>query len=152
MQHIVSLRRLEADIGEPQRESAELDLEPFGLYGRHHEVERAIAEVEVTRLVDGVYMDLNVRCRVDTTCDRTLEPTAIEVEFGDRELISGPDDPELYIEDWELDLKRYAQEILTSEIPLQVFAPETEPVEEEPEQEEVDPRWRGLDGLFAAGS
>ena len=97
-------------------------------------------------------MDLNVRCRVDTTCDRTLEPTAIEVEFGDRELISGPDDPELYIEDWELDLKRYAQEILTSEIPLQVFAPETEPVEEEPEQEEVDPRWRGLDGLFAAGS
>jgi DUF177 domain-containing protein len=34
---------------------------------------------------------------------------------------------------------------------MQVFSLGTEPVQPEDEGDEVDPRWRGLDGLFAAG-
>jgi uncharacterized protein len=151
MQHVISLRRPAAEIGEPQSERVEFGVEPFDLYGRHHEIDRAVAEVEITRLTDGVYLDLTVTCTVATLCDRTLEPTTVEVAFGDAELVSGPHEPELYIEDWDLDLKRYAEKILPSEIPMQVFAPGTEPVDRDRDENEIDPRWRGLNDLFASG-
>jgi hypothetical protein len=32
---------------------------------------------------------------------------------------------------------------------MQVFAPGTEPMEPSGTVEKIDPRWRGLDGLFA---
>ena len=64
-----------------------------------------------------------VRATVLTTCDRTLEPTELELEFGDSELLSGPDDPELSVEDWDLDLARYAGRALPNEVPMQVFSP-----------------------------
>jgi uncharacterized metal-binding protein YceD (DUF177 family) len=94
---------------------------------------------------------LEVRAKVLTMCDRTLEPTELELEFGDSELVSGPDDPELSVQDWTIDLARYTQRALPSEIPMQVFSPGTEPVQPEDGDDEVDPRWRGLDGLFASG-
>ena len=34
---------------------------------------------------------------------------------------------------------------------MQVFSPGTEPVEPEDDGDEVDPRWRGLDGLSVSG-
>jgi uncharacterized metal-binding protein YceD (DUF177 family) len=126
-------------------------VEPFDLYGRHHEVTEAEADVAVTRLSEGLHLDLRVATTVLTTCDRTLEPTELELEFGDSELLSGPDDPELSVQDWTLDLARYTQRALPTEIPMQVFAPGSEPVEPEEDATEVDPRWRGLDDLNVSG-
>ena len=34
---------------------------------------------------------------------------------------------------------------------MQVFSPGSEPVQPEDDDDEVDPRWRGLDGLFVSG-
>jgi uncharacterized protein len=73
------------------------------------------------------------------------------LEFGDSELLSGPDDPELSVRDWTLDLARYTQRALPTEVPMQVSAPGSEPVEPEDDGDEVDPRWRGLDGLNVSG-
>ena len=86
-----------------------------------------------------------------THCDRTLEPIELELEFGDSELLSGPHDWELSIIDWTLDPASYTAQALRSEIPMQVFAPETEPVVPEPEVDRIDPRWKGLDGLSVSG-
>jgi hypothetical protein len=33
---------------------------------------------------------------------------------------------------------------------MQVFCPGTEPVEPDSQEDEIDPRWRGLDDLFAS--
>ena len=106
----------------------------------------------MTRLSEGLHLDVLVRATVLTTCDRTLEPTELEFEFGDSELLSGPDDPELAVQDWTLDLARYAERALPNEVPMQVFSPGTEPVEPEDDRDEIDPRWRGLDGLSVSGS
>ncbi len=86
-----------------------------------------------------------------TTCDRTLEPTEVRLEFGESEFLPGPDDPEVSVEDWALDLTRYTGAGTAHEVPMQVFSPGTEPVQPEDEGDEVDPRWRGLGGLFASG-
>jgi hypothetical protein len=86
-----------------------------------------------------------------TTCDRTLDPTELELEFGDSELLSGPYDPELSVQDWTLDLARYTERALPAEVPMQVFSPGTEPVQPEDEGDGVDPRWRGLDNLNVSG-
>ena len=105
----------------------------------------------VTQLADGLHLDLEVTCRVETTCDRTLDPTTVTLDFGDSEFLSGANDRELYVEDWELDVTRYAEEAIPSELPIQVFCPGTKPVSTEPEGDEIDPRWRGLGDLFASG-
>jgi uncharacterized metal-binding protein YceD (DUF177 family) len=55
------------------------------------------------------------------------------------------------VQDWTLDLARYTQRALPTEIPMQVFAPGSEPVEPEEDASEVDPRWRGLDDLNVSG-
>jgi uncharacterized protein len=65
--------------------------------------------------------------------------------------LSGRDDPELSVEDWTLDLAGYTERALPTEIPMQVFAPGSEPVEPEDNGDEVDPRWRGLDDLNVSG-
>ena len=139
------------EVGDRHEERAEFSVEPFDLYGRHHEVTEAEADVAVTRLSEGLHLDLRIKTTVLTTCDRTLEPTELELEFGDSELLSGPDDPELSVQDWTLDLARYTQRALPTEIPMQVFAPGSEPVEPEEDANEVDPRWRGLDDLNVSG-
>ncbi|TCJ16660.1 hypothetical protein E0L93_07950 [Rubrobacter taiwanensis] len=149
MRHMIQLRRPEAALGEPQEERVELEIGDFDLYGRHHEVRSATAEVSVTRLAQGVYLDLTVLCEIRTLCDRTLEPTVFEARFGDSEYVSRPNDPELYIRDWELDLQEYAERILPTEIPMQVFAPGTEPVGRDRDEDEIDPRWRGLRDIAA---
>ena len=151
MKRLIPLRRPGAEVGDRHDERAEFSVEPFDLYGRHHEVTRAGADVAVTRLSEGLHLDVLVRATVSTTCDRTLEPTELELEFGDSELLSGPEDPELCVQDWTLDLERYTERALPTEVPMQVFSPGTEPVQPEDNDDEVDPRWRGLDGISVSG-
>jgi uncharacterized metal-binding protein YceD (DUF177 family) len=151
MKRLIPLRRPGAEVGDRHEERAGFSVEPFDLYGRRHEVTKAEAEVAVTRLSEGLHLDVLVRATVSTTCDRTLEPTELELEFGDSELLSGPDDPELSVQNWILNLARYAQRVLPTEVPMQVFSPGSEPVQPEEGDDEVDPRWRGLDGLNVSG-
>jgi len=151
MNHLIPLRRPGAEVGDRHEERAEFSIEPFDLYGRHHEVTYARADVAVTRLSEGLHLDVDVRATVLTTCDRTLEPTELELRFGDSELVSGPGEPELAVQDWTLDLARYTRRALPNEVPMQVFSPGTDPVQPEDNDDEVDPRWRGLDGIFASG-
>jgi uncharacterized protein len=148
--HSIPLRRPDAEVGDTRELRAEYSASPFDLYGRHHEVTKTEADVGVTRLSEGLHLDVRVVATVLTTCDRTLEPTELELEFGDSEFISGPNNPEICVQDWTLDLARYTERALPNEVPMQVFSPGTEPVLPESEGEEVDPRWRGLEGLFAS--
>jgi uncharacterized protein len=146
----IKLERPGMGIGDTRELSASLELPSFDLYGRRHEVKAAEACVRFTRLAEGLHLDFEVVCDVATTCDRTLEPVGIALAFGESEFLSGPNDAELYVEDWELDVARYAEEALPSEIPMQVFCPGTEPVNPADKGDEIDPRWRGLGDLFAA--
>src|SRR5918996_815075 len=139
MNHLIPLRRPGAEVGDTHEVRAEFSAGPLDLYGRHHEVTKTEADVGVTRLSEGLHLDVVVRATVLTTCDRTLEPTELQLEFGDSELLSGPDDPEVAVRDWALDLARYAQHALPNEVPMQVFSPGTEPVEPEGVDDEVDP-------------
>jgi uncharacterized protein len=151
MNEFIPLRRPGAEIGDRHEVHAEFPVQAFDLYGRHHEVTHAEADVAVTHLSEGLHLNLRVWTDVLTTCDRTLEPTEVRLEFGDSEFLPGPNNTEVSVEDWTLDLTRYTQRALPTEIPMQVFSLGTEPVQPEDEGDEVDPRWRGLDGLFAAG-
>jgi uncharacterized protein len=147
----IKLKRLGMGIGDTRELSASFDLPSFDLYGRRHDVSRAEARVRVTRLSEGLHFDLEIVCDVATTCDRTLEPVNLTLAFGESEFLPGPNDRELYVEDWEFDVARYAEEALPSEIPMQVFAPGTKLVSSEGGDGQIDPRWRGLDDLFASG-
>lgn len=151
MNEKIKLKRPGMGVGETRELSTRFDLPPLDLYGRHHEVNGAEARVRVTQLTEGMHLDLEVTCEVETTCDRTLEPMSLALVFGESEFLPGPYDRELYVEDWELDVTRYASEALPSEVPMQVFCPGTDPVRPEPDKGETDPRWRGLDDLFASG-
>jgi uncharacterized protein len=151
MNEFIPLRRPGAEIGDRHEVHAEFPVQAFDLYGRHHEVTHAEADVAVTHLSEGLHLNLRVWTDVLTTCDRTLEPTEVRLEFGDSEFLPGPNNTEVSVEDWTLDLTRYTQRALPTEIPMQVFSLGTESVQPEDEGDEVDPRWRGLDGLFAAG-
>ena len=151
MNHRIPLRKPGAEVGDIHEVHAEFPVAAFDLYGRHHEVSRAEADVAVTRLVDGLHLDVRVKADVQTTCDRTLDPTELRLEFGDSEFLSGPNEPEVSVDDWTLDLPRYTRRALPNEVPMQVFSPGSEPVEPEGTDDEVDPRWRGLGGLFAPG-
>ncbi len=151
MDKTIKLKRPGMGIGDTRELSASFDLPSFDLYGRRHEVKAAEARVRVTQLAEGLHLNFEVVCDVVTTCDRTLEPADISLRFGESEFLSGPNDPELYVEDWELDVVRYAEEALPSEIPMQVFCPGTRPVNPVSEDDEIDPRWRGLGDLFVAG-
>ncbi len=150
MNKLIKLKRPGMGTGDSRELSASFDVPSFDLYGRHHEILEAEAWVRVTRLAEGLHLDFEVVCDVETTCDRTLEPVELELRFGESEFLSGPNDPELYVEDWELNVSRYTEEALPSEIPMQVFCPGTKPVEPVREENEIDPRWRGLGDLFAA--
>ena len=152
MDKLIKLRRPGMGVGDSRELSASFDLQPFELYGRRHEVETAEARVRMTRLAEGLHLDFEVTCKLMTSCDRTLEPTALEVAFGDSEFLSGPNDPELYVEDWEFNVSRYAREALPSEVPMQVFCPGTESVEPDSQEGGIDPRWRDLGELFVSGS
>src|ERR671911_725172 len=150
MNRLIPLRRPGAEVGDTHEVRAEFSAGPFDLYGRHHEVTKTEADVGVTRLSEGLHLDVRVVATVLTTCDRTLEPTELELEFGDSELLHGPNNAEVGVQDWTLDLARYAERALPNEVPMQVFSPGTEPVHPEGDDDEVDPRWRGLDGLFVS--
>ncbi|MGB3682184.1 MAG: hypothetical protein WA990_06815 [Rubrobacteraceae bacterium] len=147
----INLKRPNAEIGDRREYETSFEVPDYDLYGRHHEVSGAQATVGVTRLSDGLYLDLIVRVKVATTCDRTLEPLDLDLELVESEFLAGPDDPNLSIEDWTLDLARYTREALPSETPMKACAPGTEPVAPESGEDEIDPRWRGLDDLFASG-
>lgn len=151
MDTLIPLKRPGAQVGDHYEVEAKFGVEPFDLYGRHHEIPEARARIGVTRVSDGLHLDVNVVATVQTTCDRTLEPVELNLEFGDSEFLSGPNNRELSVEDWALDLTRYTRRALPSEVPMQVFAPGTEPVHPAKDEDEVDPRWRGLDDLFASG-
>jgi uncharacterized protein len=146
----IPLRRPGVEVGVRHEIRAAFGVEPFELYGRYHEIAQADATVGVTRLAEGLHLDLLVRAIARTTCDRTLEPTELRLEFGDSEFLSGPNSRELCVQDWTLDLGRYTERALPNEVPMQVFCPGTEPVEPATAGAEIDPRWRGLDGLFAS--
>ncbi|HEV8225181.1 MAG TPA: DUF177 domain-containing protein [Rubrobacteraceae bacterium] len=150
MSERISLRRSGAEVGSLHEVHATFDVEPFDLYGRHHEVTEAEADIAVTRLSEGLHLDLSVRATVRTTCDRTLEPTDLQLEFGESEFLPGPNDSELSIQDWTIDLADYTRRALPSEVPMQVFRPGTEPVEPSGDEDEIDPRWRDLGELFAS--
>jgi uncharacterized metal-binding protein YceD (DUF177 family) len=151
MNELIPLRRPGAEVGDRHEVHAEFPVDAFDLYGRHHEVTKSEADVAVTRLAEGLHLNLRVRTDISTTCDRTLEPTEVRLEFGDSEFLPGPNNPDVSVEDWTLDLTRYTERALPTEVPMQVFSPGIEPVQSEDEGDEVDPRWRGLGGLFAAG-
>ena len=151
MNHLIPLRRPGAEVGDTHEVRAEFSVDPFELYGRRHEVTEAVAVIGVTRLWEGLHLDVRARTKVLTTCDRTLEPTELELEFGDSEFLSGPNNREVCVQDWTLDLARYTQLALPNEVPMQVFSAGTMPMQPEGDGDEVDPRWRGLDGLFASG-
>src|SRR3712207_2479184 len=72
------------------------------------------------------------------------------LEFGDSEFLPTPYNRELAIEDWTLDLERYTERALPNEVPMQIFCAGTEPVEPSSGEGGIDPRWRGLGGLFAS--
>lgn len=150
MSGLIPLRRPGAGVGDRHELHAEFGLGPFELYGRHHEVTEARATIGVTRLSEGLHLDLQVYVAVRTTCDRTLDPTELQLEFGDSEFLPGPYNRELCVEDWTLDLRRYTELALPNEVPMQVFSPGTEPVEPAGGSDEMDPRWRGLGELFAS--
>ena len=147
---MIPLRRPGAEAGDRHELNANFEVEAFDLYGRHHEVGQARAEIGVTRLTDGLHLDLRVHVVIETSCDRTLEPTELPLDFGESEFLAGPNNRELSVEDWTLDLRRYTEHALPNEVPMQVFCPGTEPVEPAPGGDEIDPRWRGLGGLFAS--
>src|SRR3712207_1954448 len=149
--HMIPLKRPGAEAGDRHELNANFEVEPFDLYGRHHEVGQARAEIGVTRLTDGLHLDLRVCVVIQTSCDRTLEPTELRLEFGDSEYLPGPNSRELCVEDWTLNLGRYTEHALPNEVPMQVFCPGTVPVEPGGNDDEIDPRWRGLGGLFASG-
>ncbi|MGF1472018.1 MAG: DUF177 domain-containing protein [Rubrobacteraceae bacterium] len=151
MNNLILLKRPGAELGVRREYRAAFEVPDFKLYGREHEVLRSTARVGVTPLAEGLHLDLRVSVEVRTTCDRTLEPMVLDLEFGDSELVNGPDDRELSIQDWTLDLARYTGRALPSEVPIKACAPGTEPVQPGQGEEDVDPRWRGLDGLFAIG-
>jgi uncharacterized metal-binding protein YceD (DUF177 family) len=147
---LIPLRRPGAGVGDRHELHAEFGVGPFELYGRHHDVTEARATVGVTRLSEGLHLDLRVCVAVRTTCDRTLDPTELQLEFGESEFLPGPYNRELCVEDWTLDLRRYTELALPNEVPMQVFCPGTEPVEPAGRSDEMDPRWRDLGGLFAS--
>lgn len=151
MRDKIPLRHPGAEVGDRRERRLAFDVEPFDLYGRHHVVTDAEATATVTRLFEGLHLDLVVRATVHTTCDRTLEPAAFEVVFGESEFLRGRNDRELAITDYEWYPAQYARRALPSEIPMQVFAEGTEPVGTGGEEEGIDPRWRDLGGLFASG-
>jgi uncharacterized protein len=151
MSDLIPLRRPGAEVGVRHETHATFVVEPLDLYGRRHEVTGAEADVVVTPLSEGLHLDLSVRVVVLTSCDRTLEPTELVLQLGESEFLPGPNNEDLSIRDWEIDLQRYTEHALPSEVPIQVFAPGTEPMEPSGTEEEIDPRWRGLSGLFATG-
>ena len=147
----IKLKRPGMDVGDSRELSSRFDVPSFELYGRVHEVTGAQVRVRVTKLAEGLHLDLEVTCNVTTSCDRTLEPTELTLTFGVSEFLEWANDPELYVEDWELDVTRFTEEALPSEVPMQVFCPGTEPVRPDDGGDEIDPRWRALDGIRAAG-
>ena len=151
MTGLIPLRRPGAGVGDRHELHADFGVEPFDLYGRRHEVTEARAAIGVTRLSEGLHLDLRVFVVESTTCDRTLDPTELWLEFGDSEFLPGPNNRELSVEDWTLDLRGYTERALPNEVPMQVFCPGTEPVEPAGSTDEIDPRWRGLGGLFVSG-
>ncbi len=151
MNNRIPLRKPGAEVGDRHEIRAEFEPDPIDLYGRHHEVTHAEARIAVTKVSDGLHLDVRVATVLDTTCDRTLEPVDLRLAFRDSELLAGPDDEELAVEDWTLDLKRYVGRTLPNEIPMQVFKEGTEPVRPADEGDGVDPRWRGLDDISVSG-
>lgn len=151
MSSTINLKRPGAEIGERREYEADFEVPDFDLYGRHHEPSGCHAIVGVTRLSDGLHLDLIIDIKVGTTCDRTLEPLELDLELVESEFLAGPNGPDISVEDWVLDVARYTREALPSEVPMKAYAPGTKPVVPEPDVEEVDPRWKGLDGLFASG-
>ena len=150
MNKLIKLKRPGMGIGDSREFFASFDVPSFDLYGRRHEISGAEVRARVTRLSEGLHLDFEVVCNVSTTCDRTLEPVDLRLAFGESEFVSGPNDRELYVEDWELNVSRYTREALPSEVPMQVFAPGTKPVHPVDTDDEIDPRWRSLGNLFAA--
>ena len=151
MNNRIPLRKPGAEVGDRHEIHAEFGPDPIDLYGRHHEVTHAEADVAVTKVSEGLHLDVRVDTVLATTCDRTLEPVELKLSFRDSELLAGPDDEELAVEDWTLDLKRYAGRTLPNEIPMQVFKEGTEPVRPANEGDGVDPRCRGLDDISVSG-
>lgn len=151
MDELILLKRPGMRVGDRREHDVAFAADPFDLYGRRHEVEDGRARVVATRLSEGLHVEISAHATVRTTCDRTLEPVGLPVEFGDSEFLSGPNDRELSVRDWELDVRRYAERALPSEVPMRACAPGTEPVGPPDRGDEMDPRWRALDGLFATG-
>jgi uncharacterized protein len=150
MDKLITVRPQGMGIGDSRELWASLDLPTFDLYGRQHEVKAAEARLRITRLTEGLHLDLEVGCDIATTCDRTLQPTEFTLSFGESEFLSGPNDPELYVANWELNITRYTQEALPSEIPMQVFCPGTKSLSPVSKDDEIDLRWRDLGDFFAA--
>ena len=92
---------------------------PFDLYGRHHEVTKAEADVGVTRLSEGLHLDVRVG---DGAYDLRQDARAHGARTGVRRLgvPSGPNNPEVCVQDWTLDLARYTEGALPNEVPMQV--------------------------------
>src|SRR4028118_1112512 len=88
----IPLRKPGAEVGDRHEIHAEFGPDPIDLYGRHHEVTHAEADVAVTKVSEGLHLDVRVDTVLATTCDRTLEPVELKLSFRDSELLAGPDD------------------------------------------------------------
>jgi len=151
MTDLIPLKRPGLEVGDRREYTASFAVEPFDLYGRHHEIQKAEAVAAVTKLAEGLHLDLTVTATVLTTCDRTLEPVELELTFGDSDFLPGPNKDGVCVQGWALNAAKYTRRAVPNEVPMQVFKPGTEPVQPERDKDEVDPRWRGLDDLFASG-
>ena len=64
MNHLIPLRRPGTEVGDTHEVHAEFSAGPLDLYGRHHEVTKAEADIGVTRLSEGLQLDVRVIARV----------------------------------------------------------------------------------------
>ena len=87
MNHLIPLRRPGAEVGDTHEVRAGSS-RPFDLYGRHHEVTKAEADVGVTRLSEGLHLDVRVgRRSYDLRQDARAH--GARLEFGDSEFLRG---------------------------------------------------------------
>src|SRR3712207_3084353 len=149
--HMIPLKRPGAEAGDRNELTADFEVEPFDLYGRHHEVGQARAEIGVTRLTEGLHLDLRVRVVIETSCDRTLEPTEFPLDPAQPPPPPPPTNRALPAPARTLTPTRHTEHASPHQVPMQVFCPGTERVEPKGNDDEIDPRWRGLDEIFASG-
>lgn len=160
------LRRLRLRPGEEQRDTVEIELEPFELGGQRylpvpHEVEAALTAVQAT---SGLDLRLAFDVRLHGPCMRCLADAVVDVAVDAREYHADKPgaDEELrseYVLDDQLELTAWARDAIALALPDQILhAPDClglcpvcgKDLNVDPhvhDEESVDPRWSALQEL-----